>query len=99
MKLKINGHRIDAKGCSKLRFRVHPYCGHKGGGLLRSSREDREALKECMSINNIRGRSERRDRRRRRRRRRRNRTSKNKSKIINKGRKLKRRKKRPRLGQ
>ena len=97
LKLAINGHRMDIKGCSKLRSRVHPYCGHKGGGLLRSSWEDREALRECMSINNVRRRRERRKRRRRILKR--NRTNKNKSRIINKRRKLERRKKRPKLGQ
>ena len=40
-------------GCPNLRFRVHPYCRNKIGGLLRSSKEDREALKKCKALNNI----------------------------------------------
>ena len=39
--------------CENLRFRVHPYCRNKIGGLLRASKEDREALKKCKALNNI----------------------------------------------
>ena len=50
---KINGQQMGIAQCENLRFRVHPYCKHKIGGLLRSSKEDREALKECKVLNNI----------------------------------------------
>ena len=33
--------------CSDLRFRVHPFCGNRGGGLLREKSEDRDALRKC----------------------------------------------------
>ena len=51
--MKINGHRMGIANCNNLRFRVHPYCRKKIGGLLRSSKEDREALKKCKALNNI----------------------------------------------
>ena len=39
--------------CPNLRFRVHPYCQTRGGGLLQLSREDRQALKDCKVKNNL----------------------------------------------
>ena len=51
--MKINGQQMGIVGCPNLRFRVHPYCRNKIGGLLRSSKEDREALKKCKALNNI----------------------------------------------
>ena len=51
--MKINGQQMGIVGCPNLRFRVHPYCRKKIGGLLRSSKEDREALKKCKALNNI----------------------------------------------
>ena len=51
--MKINGQQMGIVGCPNLRFRVHPYCRNKIGGLLRASKEDREALKECKVLNDI----------------------------------------------
>ena len=51
--MKINGQQMGIAQCENLRFRVHPYCKHKIGGLLRSSKEDREALKKCKALNDI----------------------------------------------
>ena len=44
-----NGLGITA--CSELRFRVHPFCGHQGGGLLQKTPEDREDLRKCKKRN------------------------------------------------
>ena len=39
--------------CPNLTFRVHPFCKHRGGGLVQDTREDREALQDCKVKNNI----------------------------------------------
>ena len=33
--------------CPDLRFRVHPFCGNLGGGLVQEKPEDRAALRKC----------------------------------------------------
>ena len=41
-------HDMPIAICPDLRFRVHPFCGHRGGGLIQKTPEDKEALKKCQ---------------------------------------------------
>ena len=50
---KVEGQEMGIAICPNLRFRVHPYCQTRGGGLLQLSREDRQALKDCKVKNNL----------------------------------------------
>ena len=75
---KINGQQMGVAGCKHLRFRVHPYCKRQAGpGLLRSSRKDRKAIKECKVKNKMNTKK----------------TKKNKSKKMKKGKSKKKRSK------
>ena len=75
---KINGQQMGVAGCKDLRFRVHPYCKRQAGpGLLRSSRKDRKAIKECKVKNKMNTKK----------------TKKNKSKKMKKGKSKKKRSK------
>ena len=75
---KINGQQMGIAGCDGLRFRVHPYCKRQAGpGLLRSSRKDRKAIKECKVKNKMNTKK----------------TKKNKSKKMKKGKSKKKRSK------
>ena len=33
--------------CPDLRFKVNPFCGNLGGGLVQEKKEDRYALRKC----------------------------------------------------
>ena len=46
-----HGMGLGHNDCLDLRFRVHPFCRQRGGGLLQKTPEDREALRKCKEAN------------------------------------------------